>query len=377
MINPDDNEIILKVALSMTKGVRLPVVTRMKERGVSIEDFFTLDNNPLREALGLNPGSVFDRYDRDRALFAAREEYKFMERHSIRGLFIGDPGYPWRMADCSDAPIMLYELGDYDLNGERLLSVVGTRRLTPYGAETCRRTVKDIAGYFPDVCIVSGLAYGADAEAHTAALESGLPTVAVVAHGLNTIYPAGHRSLAKRIIENGGALISEYPSGTSAFRRNFLARNRIVAWISDATIVAESEIKGGAMSTARHAFNENREVFASPGRTIDPMSAGCNHLIRTNKASMLTSAADIIEGLDWRPLGLKPTTEMRSLFPELSGDTKIVYDLLASKAKPLAADAIFTETRIPMPRLMALLTEMEFEGILLRHPGSRYSIIAL
>lgn len=373
MISSNDTETTLKVALSMTKGVTLPVVARMTERGVTLEDFFTQENLTLGESLGLPSGMTFDRYSREQALYAARNEVEFMSRHSIEAVFIGDREYPWRMAECSDAPILLYKLGECDLNGEHMLSVVGTRKITPYGQEMGRRIVKETGEYFPDLCVVSGLAYGADAVAHTVALEEGLATVAVVAHGLNTIYPAAHRDLAKRIVKSGGAIVSEYPCGTSAYRRNFLARNRIVAWMSDATVIIESEIKGGAMSTANHAFRENRDVFAVPGRSVDPMSAGCNHLIRRHKASLVTSAADIIEATGWRPLGVAVTPEMRCLFPELEGNEKKIYDMLLASDAPQSADSIHAVTRIPIGELASVLSEMEFEGIILRHPGNRFT----
>ncbi|MDE6329271.1 MAG: DNA-processing protein DprA [Muribaculaceae bacterium] len=366
---------MMNVALAMTKGVTTAIVRRMREFDVTIEEFFTLDNRALGEALHLNGTATIDRYERDKALFAARKEIEFMGKSGIRPLMIGEKGYPVRLAECEDAPILLYQLGECDLNAEHMLSVVGTRRITPYGADAERRILTDLSGYYPDMCVVSGLAYGADAVAHSTAFDNGLPTVAVVAHGLNMIYPAAHRDLARRIVKSGGAILTEYPHGTTPYRGNFLARNRIVAWMSDATLLVESEIKGGAMSTARHAFNENREVYAIPGRITDPVSAGCNHLIRTNRAHLLTSAADIAETIGWRTLGLRLDAEPRSIFPELDGDVAIVYRTLLSADRPMTADELHAITLIPIPQLMSLLPEMEFDDLLLRHPGNRFSAI--
>lgn len=211
--------------------------------------------------------------------------------------------------------------------------------------------------------------------AHSSAIESKVNTIAVVAHGLDTLYPAQHRDLARRIIASGGSIISQYPSGVQPFRANFLERNRIVAGLADATIIIESEIKGGAMSTARHAFEADREVLALPGRATDPISAGCNHLIRTQRASLITSAADLIELTGWQPLGLSIGTSQRSLFPELDGEANVIYEYLRQQPSPRLPDEIHHHTGIPVSRIIALLSDLEFDGVLLRHPGNRYAAI--
>ena len=209
----------------------------------------------------------------------------------------------------------------------------------------------------------------------SSAIESKVNTIAVVAHGLDTLYPAQHRDLARRIIASGGSIISQYPSGVQPFRANFLERNRIVAGLADATIIIESEIKGGAMSTARHAFEADREVLALPGRATDPISAGCNHLIRTQRASLISSAADLIELTGWQPLGLSIGTSQRSLFPELDGEANVIYEYLRQQPSPRLPDEIHHHTGIPVSRIIALLSDLEFDGVLLRHPGNRYAAI--
>ena len=369
-----DPELILKVALSMTKGVTCDVVRQMPQAGVEPRDFFELSAPELSNAMGFAPGFSIDEHARDEAIFSARREMEFMQKHHIKALFLNDDDYPWRMSDIPHAPIVVFQLGDCDLNVEHPVSVVGTRRMTAYGMDFCRRLVADLAGYFSDLVVVSGLAYGTDATAHEAALNSGVKTIGVLAHGLNTIYPAAHRDLAKRIIKSGGALISEYPSGSAPYKQRFLERNRIVAAVSDAVVVVESEVRGGAMSTANHAFQNNRDVFALPGRISDPMSAGCNHLIRRDKAHLITCAADLIEISGWQPLGLNISPGMRSLFPELTGDGKAVYDYLRLESDARTLDSIHQYTRIPMSTLMGVLADLEFEGIVMRHPGNRFSV---
>lgn len=374
MLFTPDTEQIFKVALAMTRGVTLEIVRRMQEIGVEAEEFFHTDDYKLSEKFGLKCQlECFDCTNREKALLAARKEVEFLRQHHIKTLFISDDDYPARMAECHSAPIILYQLGDCDLNAVHNVSVVGTRRITPYGADFTRRFVKELGEYIPDLCVWSGLAHGTDSFAHQAAIDSGLTTVAVLAHGLDTIYPAVNRELAKRIIKSGGALLTEYPVGIKPFRGNFLERNRIVAWSTDATVVVESELKGGAMSTANHAFVENREVFALPGRTSDPMSAGCNHLIRNHKAGLLSSAADFIEIIGWQPAEVKVTSQSRSLFPELEGENKVIYETLQRSSEPMSLDSLHDASKLPVANILSILMELEFDGIVIKYPGNRYS----
>ena len=195
-----------------------------------------------------------------------------------------------------------------------------------------------------------------------------------MAHGLNMIYPAAHRDLARRIIHAGGALISEYPFGSQPYRQRFLERNRIVAALADVTVVTESDIKGGAMSTANTAFSYSRDVMALPGRVTDKLSSGCNHLIRKEKARIITGVADLIELTGWKPLDLKIDTTQRNLFPELEGEPKLIYETLKYEKEPMLTDNLHRLTLIPISRLLSLLGELEFDGIVIRHPGGRYSV---
>lgn len=370
----DDTKLLeYKVALSLMKGVTTEYIRHLESCGVTPADYFILSDKELGEALNLrNFNNHTDRYHRDEALFMARKEVANMQKHHIRGLFLGDDDYPWRLEELPDAPVLLYLLGNADLNVEHPISIVGTRKCTATGVDFTRKLTSELAGYFSDLLVISGLAYGIDAAAHKAALENGLTTIAVVAHGLDIIYPAQHRELAKTIIRSGGGIISEYPFGTTPYRGRFLERNRIVAGLSDAVTVIESDVKGGAMSTASLAFNYNKDVFAMPGRISDIASSGCNHLIRRQKAHLLTSAADIIEVTDWTPLGLQINPGTRSLFPELDGDAKRIYDHLRFSSEPQATDTLHHTLHIPMPALMTLLGELEFDGVITKLPGNRY-----
>lgn len=365
---------IYKVALSFLKGATLDALHQIMDRGISLPDLFELPESTICAILDRPLPEPFDPYHRSQAMVLAEKEMRFVERHHIRVLFADEQDYPIRLAQIQSPPPVLYMLGKTTLNQPHPVSVVGTRMVSPYGADSTRRITRELAEYFPDLCVVSGLAYGVDCIAHTTALETKVTTLAVVAHGLDTIYPAQHRDLARRIIGAGGAILSQYPSGTRPFRSNFLERNRIVAGISDATIVMESELKGGAMSTARHAFEANRDVFALPGRASDSKSTGCNHLIRTQRAHLITTAADLIEVTGWQPLGIKVEARHRSLFPELDGDARLIYDYLRLEPEPRAIDLIHHHTSIPMSRLMALISDLEFDGVLIRHPGNRLSV---
>ena len=369
--------LIQKVALSMIPGVNAELVRNLMERGITCRDFFTTDFSDERFGTdcALRRAAGIDSMHRDEALFRAGKEVEFMERHNIRAYSLYDDDYPMLLREIPDAPVVLYKIGNADLDAEKLVSIVGTRRPTNYGCDFCSGLVDDIGSYFPETVIVSGLAYGIDSVSHSSALEKGLPTVAVVAHGLDTVYPAAHRDLAGRIVRSGGAIVSEYPSGTRIFQGNFLKRNRIVAGLSHVTVVVESEIRGGAMSTANTAFNYSRDVMALPGRISDRMSEGCNLLIRKNKAGMITTAADMIEQMNWKPLGVPGSVPLqRNLFPELGGNEAKVYELLRKHSEPLTVDAIFQATNIHISELMAILTELEFDAIITKLPGSRYTL---
>lgn len=373
-MNPD-SEIIYKMAFAfLKKKVNIELLREFAIREVTPEEFFTLPTKELFRKLGLPQNHDFDKMAREEAMALARNELSLIKKHNILPLFCLDDNYPPRLAETFDPPLIIYKLGDGELDGEHMISVVGTRKPTPYGVEFCNKIVEEVGEYFPDVEIVSGLAYGVDATAHKKALEKKLVTIAVVAHGLNMIYPAANRNLAKDIVRSGGAIISEYPFGVKPFKPNFLARNRIVAGLSDVTLVVESNLKGGAMSTANYAFMYNREVMALPGRSIDDLSSGCNLLIRKNKAHLVERAADLIEVTGWKPLNVPVNPQQRNLFPELTGNAKIIYEILKYNTDPVQLDQLVHLTGLSTSILMVELSELEFDGIIMRHPGNRFSV---
>lgn len=365
---------IYRLACVFLDSVTPELLSEAGERGVGLEELFTLPDGSLAEALGLRKADGLELYKREEAVNRARKEEEFIKRHDIRVVHLLDEEYPWRLREIPNPPKLLFVLGPMRLDSDHNVSVVGTRRCTQAGIDFVRRFTAETAPLFPDLCVISGLAYGIDSVAHASAIENERPTLAVLAHGLDTIYPAPHRNLAREIIAKGGALVSEYPAGVTPFKSRFLERNRIVAALSDAVIVVESEIKGGAMSTANTAFSYDREVFAVPGRPSDTMSSGCNFLIRKNKAHILTSASDFIEEMDWRPAGIKIEGKSRCLFPELEGNARIVYDFLRFKREPCSVDTIHQSTTLPVATVMAELGELEFDGIVVRLPGNRYEL---
>lgn len=370
----DSHDIIFKIAFTfLKKKVTIDLLQKFEERDVTPETFFTIPTKDLISRLGIRNDHEFDRMAREEALANSRAEWEKIKKHGISPLFILDDDYPSKLAEVSDAPLILYKLGDADLDSQQIVSVVGTRKPTPYGVDFCNKFVDELGVYFPEAVVVSGLAHGIDAVAHKRAINKNLPTVAVVAHGLNMIYPAANRSLAKTILKEGGAIVSEYPFGVQPFRPNFLARNRIVAAMSDVTVVVESNIKGGAMSTANYAFQYDRELMAVPGRVSDDLSSGCNLLIRKNKAHLITCIADLIEVTGWQPLDIKIDARQRNLFPELEGNEKLLYEMLQYSSEPVQMDQLMHKTNLSVSALMALLSEMEFDGIIIRHPGNRFS----
>lgn len=371
-----DSHRLLGVALSFVPGIDASLVRHMDTEGVTVEEFFAASQLELSRRLDIRAANFLDKMVRDEALFKAKKESEFMMRHGIKSISLTDEDYPSRLADNDKAPVTLFKLGEADLDAESILSIVGTRHATAYGVRYVENLVEDLAAYFPDLVIVSGLALGIDSAAHEAALHNRLPTLAVVAHGLNTIYPAVNRDLARRIISAGGAIISEYPSGVTPYKSRFLERNRIVATMTDAVLVAESAEKGGAMSTAAVASSYGRELLALPGRIGDEMSAGCNRLIRSQKAMMAGSAVEIMSMLGWQPKSINAAApKQRDLFPELEGKEKLIYDALRFSEDPMPVDALRERTGLPIHDLMASLGEMEFDGIIQRLPGNRFSLI--
>ena len=298
-----------------------------------------------------------------------REELDFIEKHGIRCVTPACSDYPARLLDCHDAPLVLFSLGNVNYNAARTVAIVGTRKATEYGRRMCHAFVKELSQYCPGVTVVSGLAYGIDIESHKSALESGLPTLGVLAHGLDMIYPTSHRSIAKEMLEEGG-LVTEFMSRTVPLGPNFVRRNRIIAGLSDAVIVVESAAKSGSLITAEIAESYNRECFAFPGSVGDPYSVGCNELIRDNRAGLITSALDFVNAMNWNETERNRTAVQKELFPELTSDEKLVYDRVSQKAQGVHISTLITELNMPYPRLSSILFSLEMKGLVKQTPGA-------
>lgn len=309
----------------------------------------------------------------DDALHRAAAEMEFVTKNSIRVLTLGDEDYPRRLSECPDAPLLLYYKGNADLNQRYILNIVGTRHCTTYGQDLIRRFVADLRKQCPQVLVVSGLAYGVDVCAHRNALDNGYETVGVLAHGLDQIYPYAHRDIANQMLAKGG-LLTEYMSQTEALPNNFRQRNRIVAGMSDATILVESAIKGGGLITCRIAQEYGRDVFAFPGAVGMPYSEGCNKMIRNNTAALITSAADFLENMGWQTLQQQPEAIERQLFPDLTADEQTVVSLL-QQTNDLQLNLISVKTNIPIGQLTALLFSLEMKGVVKPLAGGTYHLL--
>lgn len=314
--------------------------------------------------------SLVRQLGREEAARRAEQEWAFVEKNNISTHFIDDDNYPARLRDFYEAPKLLYGKGNISFDGH-FLSVVGTRSATDRGRQMCHDIIADLAAQVPNLTIVSGLAYGIDVTAHRAALEAGLPTIIIPAHGLDRIYPQIHRSVAVQALEKGG-ILTEYMSGTEPLQSNFLARNRIIAGLSEATLVVESKFKGGSLVTANHAFSNNRDVFAVPGRPSDEAAIGCNELIRRNIAGLVMSAQDIIEALSWdiKPKAKEPT--LTSLFVNLTPEEEAVYNVLRLYEDGVHVNTLATEVKMSFADISALLFTMEMKGVVRSLPGAKY-----
>ncbi|MBQ7495557.1 MAG: DNA-processing protein DprA [Bacteroidaceae bacterium] len=324
--------------------------------------------------------------DMDAQLPRCEEELRYARDHRIRILAIHDEeGYPRRLRQCADAPVVLYQLGPANLNARHVISVVGTRRCTERGRDLCQRLAADLARLRPDVLVISGLAYGIDIAAHRAALDNHLTTAAVLAHGLDTIYPPLHRNTAIEMLKQG-ALLTEYMHAAHIDKVNFVQRNRIVAGLADAVVVVESAAKGGSLITAEMAQDYSREVMAFPGRTTDAASAGCNQLIRRNAAHLITCAQDLINDLGWEPLqqpdgqgtlDLRPTPlplPTREGQGGGSSESAIIIAALQSAGGDCSLSDLIAKTAMPVAKLTPLLLTMEMQGIIKKLAGNKYHL---
>jgi DNA processing protein len=364
---PDIDPLVLRLALLLVPGVG-DVLIRSLVRSCGSPEAVFLEK---KRQLALIPGvgeriaaavAGFSDWDR------AEEELRFIRDNHIRALFFTDPDYPRRLLHCPDAPAMLFVRGPADLNAGRMLGVVGTRQSTPYGQQMTESLIDKLKEC--QCTVVSGLAFGIDIRAHRSALQSGLCTVAAVAHGLDRVYPAQHRTTARSMVEAGGALISDQFHGTRLSPELFPRRNRIIAGLCDALVVVESRASGGAIITADIANSYSREVFAFPGRVGDLSSEGCLALIRTHRAALISSGDELAEAMGWVPRDAKQPAQL-ALFPEFNPEERAVWDALGTET--VHADTLLQTSGLSSGRLSLLLLDMEMKGWVQSMPGKRYA----
>ncbi len=355
------------LALQKVEGIGDATIKKLLFHCGSAESVFRTARPILSKIDGV--GSFRLRNIGNQAVFEqAERELKFIESHNIQTLFYEDDDYPFRLKHCFDGPVLLFANGNFDWN-RKIISIVGTRRATRYGIDMCHQLVADLAPLNP--IVVSGFAFGIDIAAHQAATENGLQTIGVLAHGFDEIYPRTHKKFVSQTLANGGFL-TEFWSKTEPMRENFLKRNRIVAGLSEATVVIESAEKGGSLVTANIASDYNREVFAVPGRSVDTLSRGCNNLIKSQKAIMLTDAADLVYHLNWdiKPKP-KPVQQAMILLDERE---QRVFDWLKTEGKS-ELDSIALACNVTVSSLAPMLLTMELKGAIRPLPGKRFEVI--
>jgi DNA processing protein len=367
---PEDISLKHKIALGLIPGIGDINARKLVSYMGSVEAVFLESYRNLVKIPGI--GTSLARYISDRSyLEIAEKEAEYVSLRNIKVYFYLDNNYPFRLRQCDDSPVTFFYKGTSDLNSLKILSVVGTRNATSRGRDTCEKIIGGLAPGHPDLIIVSGLAYGIDIASHKAAISNNLQTIAVLAHGFKTIYPSVHRPTADTILRNGG-LLSDFLSDALPERNNFIKRNRIIAGISDATLVIESGIKGGALITADIANSYNRDVLAVPGRPDDQWSAGCNNLIKTSKAALVENAGDIEYFLDWKPEKSSVPIQ-KTLFSDLDEKEKAIYELLSAESE-MTIDSICRSLDLPVFKLSSILLQMEFKGLIKCYPGNIYRI---
>ncbi len=364
-------ELVYRVALTMINGIGPVQAKTLAETFGNARDIFNASLSQLRRVDGL--GEIRAKYIHSYRDFSqAEEEVAFIKKNSITAVFINDENYPRRLLNCYDCPTLLYTRGAMDLNCSRIAAVVGTRKNSPYGKQLTEELIGDLAAH--DVTIISGLAHGIDGIAHKTALKCGLQTVGVLAHGLDKLYPHAHIALAREMVETGGGLISEFRKGTAPDRHNFPSRNRIVAGMSDVVIVVETGSKGGSIITAELGNSYNRDVMAFPGRTTDFKSEGCNFLIKTNKAGLLTNAAELLEMMGWTETKAKKETIQKAMFIELTDPERRLLTLIQNK-EIISIDELNYHSGLSNSLVAVGLLNLELNNLVASLPGKMYRAI--
>ena len=361
-----------KIALEIIPHIGSITAKKLIAYCGGIDEVFIQSKKSLQKIPGVGEFIAHEVYHQ-KVLERAEKEIEFLTKYEITPLYYTDPSYPERLKQCEDSPILLYYKGSVPLSHPKVLAMVGTRSASDYGKWLCEELVRGLAQRGHSVLVVSGLAHGIDTAAHRNAIKNGFPTVGVLAHGLDMIYPSANRGLAKEMLGNG-ALVTDFITGTQPERNNFLRRNRIIAGLADATLVVESAVKGGALVTADIASSYNRDILACPGRTSDKYSQGCNALIKSNKAALVESAEDIESALNWQVAQTSAAPPLQlSLFRELSEEEQKIVSILRDVEKE-SIDIIAFSSGLSMPSTSAALLTMEFDGIVKSLPGKTYAL---
>ncbi|MFH6997865.1 DNA-processing protein DprA [Flavobacterium sp. FlaQc-57] len=364
-----DQDLFYLLALLKVEGVGDIMAKKLLTHCNNAEAVFKTKFNQIAAIDGV--GSVLLKNLKDKSVFEkASQELEYIKSNNIKVSFFQDENYPDRLKHCIDSPVLIFSTGNINLKNKKIISIVGTRQITSYGMEFCKKLIEDLAPLDP--IIVSGFAYGVDIVAHQLAMDYNLQTIGVLAHGLNQIYPKTHKKYIAKMEENGG-FITEFWSSSNPDKEKFVRRNRIVAGMTEATIVIESADRGGSLITANMANDYNRDVFAVPGRVTDKYSQGCNNLIKTQKANVLTSAADLVYILNW-DIENKAKTVQKQLFVELESDEQKIYDFLLKNGKELL-DVIALQCDFPIYKISGTLLNMELKGVVRPLPGKLFEAI--
>lgn len=358
-----------QIALTLLKGIGPVKAKHLLSKLGSIEAIFENSISSISKETGIKQATL-KQMQREYALEASEQYVDYFEKKAISTHFYTDPTYPRRLKQCSDAPLLLFSKGTTDFNSERIVSVVGTRHATEYGKSICEEMIEAFQG--KNILVVSGMAYGIDIYTHQLCVKYGIPTLGVLGHGLDRLYPSEHLSTAKKMLDNGG-LLTEYLPGTKPDREHFPMRNRIVAGMADATIVVESKESGGSLITAELANDYSRDVFAIPGNVGQVYSKGCNQLISKQKAHLILGSNDFLSWMQWKEEPT-PTTIQRKLFTEFSEAEQHLLALLEEEGE-LNIDVLSMKLNTPVSKTSVLLLNLEMAGIVKSIPGKKYRLI--
>lgn len=364
-----NDELFYYLVLQSVVGIGPIKAKKLLNHFGGAKQLFKANRNDINQIKGIGR-NFFEQLNNKAILKKVEMEIRFMEANKVSAYTIVDEDYPEKLRHCADAPLVLFTKGNFNINKKKIISIVGTRMMTPYGSQFLKEFIKEIKKFDP--IIVSGLAYGVDICAHKESIQNGICTIGILAHGLDKIYPKPHKRVAEKMLENGG-LFTEFWSGGSPVKENFIKRNRIIAGISEATLVVESANKGGSLVTSELASSYYRDVFAVPGRTKDRFSQGCNMLIKSNKAAMITSVDDLEYVLGWTP-ELKKKPIQKKLFMEIKGDERKVYNSLQTSERMLL-DQLALQTQMTVQKVLTILLQLELKGMVISHPGKFYQAI--